>query len=61
MAKAPKPAAQDAAPLPTKITLTERVFYEIGESGVHRDFNAGDVIINPVIIQELIDFGASYY
>ena len=47
--------------LPTKITMAVRVLYEIGNSGVHRDLEAGDVITDPDIIAEVIAFGASWY
>lgn len=47
--------------LPEKIIMAARVFYEIGNSGVHRDLNAGDVIADPKIIAEVFNLGAAWY
>ncbi|PUA19586.1 hypothetical protein [Glaciimonas sp. PCH181] len=58
---AKKPQAVEAESLPVRITMAERAFYEIGTSGVHRDLIAGDVITDPVVIAEVIAFGASWY
>lgn len=54
-------AAKTDAPLPVRITLVQRAFYEIGSSGVHRDLMAGAVITDPVIIAEVLDSGATWY
>ena len=59
------PAAQDiepaAAPLPARITMVDRAFYEIGASGVHCDLMPGTVVTNPDIIKEVIARGAAFY
>ena len=46
---------------PARITMAERLFYEIGNSGVHRDLSPGDVILDPEIIKEVIARGAAHY
>ena len=50
-----------AAKLPEKLVMTQRVFYEIGTSGVYRDLQPGDVVTDPEIIQEVIDRNGGFY
>lgn len=50
-----------AEPLPVKITMSQRVCYEIGTSGVLRDLHAGQIVTDPQTIAEVIHFGAQWY
>jgi len=55
------PETPDSEPLPARITMVDRAFYEIGTSGVHRDLIPGTVVMDPEIIKEVLARGAAHF
>lgn len=56
-----RPAKIIPEALPERITLAQRVCYEIGTSGVLRDLQAAQVVTDPQTIAEVIALGAAWY